>query len=129
MIDGVTCWAATKALHIESNTYLIGDNDYFDEGDSSVLPEFIPGDLVRTTEHEFSDKALGLLAKELVRPSGNPNKYLFEFLFKAAKQTLRIDMETKTNYSEQIQEVKERELSGEFFYPTILDTIRKLNEL
>ena len=129
MIDGTTCWAPTKAQPINSNKFLILDNDYFDEDDTLILPEFIPGDTVEVAEHLFSDKTKGLLAKTLIKSSDNPSKRLFEFLFKATKQTLSIDAETKTAYFRQIQYIKERQLANEFFYPAIIETIKKLDNV
>ena len=129
MIDGTTCWVPTKAQLIDGNKFLILDNDYFDEDDTLILPEFIPGDTVGVVEHLFSDKTNGLLAKTLLKSSDNPSKKLFEFLFKATKQTLPIDTETKSVYLQQIQYIKERQLANEFFYPAILDTIKKFDNL
>ncbi len=129
MIDGATCWTPAIAQHIAHNKYLILENDFFDQEDTSVLPEFIPGDTVEVIEHLFSGKTKGLLAMSLVSSSNNPKRKLFEFLFKAAKHTLPIDAETKRDYSQQIQFIRERRLGGEFYYPTILDTIKKLEVL
>lgn len=129
MIDGTTCWAPTEAQLVDGIKYLILDNDYFDEEDTLILPEFIPGDTVEVVEHVFADKTKGLLARTLLYSSNNPKRKLFEFLFKATKQTLPIDAETMRDYFQQIQFVKERQLAGEFFYQTILDTIKKLDEL
>lgn len=127
MIDGTTCWTPSKAKLVGDKQYLILENDYFDENDTSVLPQFIPGDIVAVVEYVFSENKKGLLAKTLLRSSSNSRKNLFEFLFKATKQELPIDSETFRTYSKEIQFIKERQLAGEFFYPAIADTIQKLD--
>jgi hypothetical protein len=63
MIDGTTCWAPSKAKLVGDNRYLILENDYFDENDTSVLPQFIPGDTVIVVEHVFSENKKGLSPK------------------------------------------------------------------
>ena len=126
MIDGTTCWAPSKAKLVDDNRYLILENDYFDENDTSVLPQFIPGDMVTVVEHIFSDNKKGLLAKTLVQSSSNLRKRLFEFLFLATKQELSVNSETVKTYSQEIHFVRERLLAGELFYPSIVDTIQKL---
>ena len=129
MIDGTTCWVPSKAKLVGDNRYLILENEYFDENDTSMLLQFIPGDTVTVVEHVFSENKKGLFAKTLLQSSSSPRKRLFEFLFNATKQTLPIDSETVNTYSQEIHLVKERLLVGESFYPSIVDTIQKLDRV
>ena len=129
MIDGATCYIPTSAKFIDDAKYLILDSEYFDQEDTGVLLEFIPGDTVEVVKHIFQDKTKGLLAKSLIKASDNSDKKLFDFLFKATKQTLPIEIDTRKNYLKEIRYVNERVLTGEFFYPTIIETIKKLEKL
>jgi hypothetical protein len=122
MIDGTDVWVPANAVRQTDNQFLIQTFDDFDPDDTSVIPQFIPGDVVickpNTTKGiEFET------AQSLIKPSDNKDKNYIEFLYKTATgDKLESDNE-RIKYKDAITRTRKEIKDGKFHYPAIVDYI------
>jgi hypothetical protein len=127
-IDGLNIWMPIMAKALGNNQFLILNNNKFDCTDYSILPAFIPGDIV-LAEKEFDEVENKNIARSLIKPSLHPDKKYFEFLYHAIVGDLSNDKRNVTKYKAEIQRVKAEYAEGRYFYPSILETIDKLDSM
>ena len=127
-IDGVTIWMPIKVKPLGDNQFLILNNNEFDCTDYSILPKFIPGDIV-IAQKEFDKAENNQISLSLIKPSLHPDKKYFEFLFHATLGDLSNDKTNLNKYKAEILRVKAEYSKGRYFYPGILETIDKLENL
>jgi hypothetical protein len=121
MIDGSDIWVPVDAIRQADNQFLIQTFDDFDPDDTSVIPQFVPGDIVtckpRTKEKEFET------AQSLIKPSDNKDKNYFEFLYKTVTgDKLKSDNE-RLKYKDALTRTRKEIKEGKFHYPAIVDYI------
>jgi hypothetical protein len=120
MIDGTDIWVPVDALRQADNQFLIQTFDDFDPDDTSVIPQFIPGDIVAckpTKEKEFKT------AQSLIKPSHNNDKNYIEFLYKTVTgDKLKNDNE-RLKYKDALTRTRKEINEGKFHYPAIVDYI------
>jgi len=133
LLDGSTAWVTTKAEKLGENRYKILEEGQYLDFPVNEWPlhlfEFWPGDIVESEPHKFSDGQIGLVASKLIKPGQWPERKFAEFMFKATLGQLDINKETSDTFRHEIQRIKTDNVKGEFFYPAILETIKKLEEL
>jgi len=133
LLDDSTAWVPTKAEKLEENRFKILEEGEFLEFPLDEWPlhlfEFWPGDIVELGTHTFSDGHKGLIASKLIESGHWPERKFAEFKFKATMGQLEINEETADIFKLEIERIKSENSKGEFFYPAILGTIKKLEEL
>ena len=114
-LEGVEYHAPVNAVRLPSGRYQVAEDDYFDFEDSTLLPEFIPGDVVKV-ERRGTD----LYATELVSSSPSPEKKYIELRRRILLEDLPFTQEVVTRYAAEIQRLLRHYPAGEKFgYPTI----------
>jgi hypothetical protein len=126
--DGVSLRMPIKAKSLGNNQFLILNNNEFDCTDYSFLPKFIPGDIV-LAPMEFDEGENKNIDLSLVKQSSHPDKKFFEFLYHATVGDLATDKTSLTKYKAEIHRVKDEYAKGRYFYPSILETIDKLDSI
>ena len=121
MIDGTDIWVPVVAVRQADNQFLIQTFDDFDPDDTSVIPQFIPGDIVtckpRTKEKEFET------AQSLIKPSDNKDKNYIDLLYKIVTgDKLKGDNE-RLKYKDALTRIRKEIKEGKFHYPVIVDYI------
>lgn len=128
LIDGTSAWVPTNVQKLSENEYLILPENEFDENNPKYLFEFIPGDIVALAQQTFQDGTIGLVCKQLLKPSNRPEKKYFDFLFKATLGNIEINRTTIDYYKIEIEKIKQQQSAGQYFYPAILTTIDQLEK-
>ena len=125
-IDGTDVWVPINARQVEGKQYELLPDREFDDLDSNQLFQFFPGDIVTVEQYKFSDGSVREVAKQLVYRFSIQDRDYMEFKFYATRNELPIDTNTAEKYREIIARIKNENEAGQFFYPSILDTIEKL---
>lgn len=129
LIDATQVWFPVKAKPLGDNQFLILNNNEFDCSDYSSLPEFIPGDTVSIERKKFESGDIKTVAASLIRPSSHPDKNYFEFLYHATIGDISVNKTSLDKYKSEINRVKHESQDGQYFYPAILETIEKFNNV
>jgi hypothetical protein len=129
LIDGTDVWVPINVKQIQGNQFEILENKIYSETDTDELFEFFPGDVVESEEHTFQDGTKGQTAKKLISKGTWPERKFNEFMYKAALKQLNIDKQTAHLFREEIERVKTEYSAGQIFYPTIVETVNKLDDL
>lgn len=129
MIDGTETWVPINAKLINSDQFEILDNPEFTDLDTNELYEFLPGDIVELQTHVFQDGTRGKIAKKLISNGQWIDRNYMDFKFKATLGLLKIDKKTAHIVHQEIERVKKEKSTGQFFYPSLLETVDKLDNL
>jgi hypothetical protein len=129
LIDGTDVWVLINARQIQEAQFEILENNEYNESDTNELFEFFPGDVVELGEAILSDGTKRQVAKKLISKGQWPDRKFNEFKYKAALKQLNIDQQTALSFREEIERVKTEYSTGQIFYPTIIETVNKLNSL
>lgn len=129
MIDGTDVWVPVNARQKDTYQYELLPDSVFDELDKMELIQFFPGDEVLVEEKKFLDGTTGLVAQQLITAAPRLDRDYLEFQFYAARNSLTLDKEAALKYREIIRRIKAQLKTGEFFYPSIVKTVMKLDEL
>jgi hypothetical protein len=129
LFDGTEVWVPIEVKLVHDDQFEIIENAEFNNLDINELYEFFPGDIVESEQHIFMDWTKGQIAKKLISKGQWPDRKFHEFKFKATYGQLNIDKTTIQNYHDEIERIKKEHLAGQFFYPAIIETIDKLNNL
>lgn len=127
MIDGTNIWVPVDALRQADNQFLVQTFDDFDPDDTSIIPQFIPGDIVMcklgTEGRAF------LTAESLVKPSDDNDKMYIEFLYKTVTGNILMTDNERLKYREAIERTKKEINNGKFHYPAIVDFVRGIESV
>lgn len=129
LIDGTNVWVPIIAKLIQGDQFKILENPEYDDLETNELYEFFPGDKVELEQHVFKDGSKGKVAKKLISKGQWTDRDYNEFKFKATLGQLSLDKETANKYRNEIERVKKEKNSGKYFYPSLLDTVEKLDNL
>jgi hypothetical protein len=130
LLDGSTTWVPVEAKKIASRQYeILEGKEYINFIDPLYLLEFYPGDIVELGLHTFFDKTTGQVAKKLIKEGQWHDRKYSVFKFKATIGQLIIDKKTAGFYQNEIERVKKENLTGQFFYPSLIETVEKLDNL
>lgn len=129
MIEGTVVWVPIKAKLIQDDQFEIVENVIFDNLDINELYEFFPGDIVELEQFVFEDGTKGKVAKKLISKGQWSDRKYLEFKFKATLGLLSICKSTIEKYKNEIERIKKDSNPGEFFYPSLLETVEKLFKL
>lgn len=129
MIDGTETWVPINAKLINNDQFEIIENPEFMDLDINELYEFLPGDIVELENHVFQNGTSGKVAKRLISKGHWTDRNYMDFKFKATLGLLKIDKETAQIYQQEIERVKKEKSIGQFFYPSIIETIAKLDKV
>ena len=118
-----------KSKQLDDNQYLILNNNEFDANDYSILPQFIPEDIVSVEENRLENGEIKNVAARLIQSSNHEDKRFFEFLFVAALADIAVNKNTFEKYRNEILRVKDEYVNGRYFYPEIIETIGKFDKI
>ena len=96
-IEGVESHAPVNAKRLTSGDYQIAEDGYFDFTDFTLLPEFIPGDIVSVER-----RGKELFATKLISPSLSPEKKYIELRRRIILEELPVSQEIITKYATEI---------------------------
>jgi hypothetical protein len=121
MIDGTDIWISVDAIEQADNHFWIQTFDDFDPDDTSIVPQFIPGDIVtckpKTNENELRT------AHSLIKPSDDKDKDYIEFLYRTVTgDKLKNDNE-RLKYKDAITRTRKEIRDGKFHYPAIVNYV------
>ena len=129
LIDGTDVWVPINARKNQKDQFEIIGNKEYDEIGTHELFEFFPGDIVELEEQILIDGTKRQVAKKLISKGEWPDRKFSEFKYKAALKQLSIDMQTAQIFQREIERVKSEYAAGQIFYPTIIETVSKLDSL
>ena len=129
LIDGTDVWVLVNVKPIQDARFEILENKEYNEIGKDELFEFFPGDIVEVEENVLSDGTKRQIAKKLISKGKWPDRKFSEFKYKAALKQLNIDKPTALIFREEIERIKTEYSKGQTFYPTIIETANKLNNL
>jgi len=129
LIDGTDVWVPINVKHIQNGQFEIIENKEYNEIGSDELFEFFPGDVVELDDHILSDGTKKQIAKTLISKGKWPDRKFNEFKYKATLKQLNIDQQTAQLFRVEIKRVKAEYSAGQIFYPTIIETVNKLDRL
>jgi hypothetical protein len=129
LIDGTDVWVLINARYIQDAQFEIIENNEYNALDTKGLFEFYPGDIVELDEHVLSDGTKRQVAKKLISKGQWPDRKFYEFKYKATLKRLNIDKQTAQFFRVEIERVKMEHSTGQIFYPTIIETVNKLDNL
>jgi hypothetical protein len=120
-IEGTEYHAPVNAVRLPSGDYQIAEDNYFDFEDFTLLPEFIPEDVVKV-ERRGPD----LYATELVSPSPSPEKKYIDLRRRILLEDLPITQEVIIQYAAEIKRLlKEYPGGEEHGFPTVQQWVDK----
>jgi len=122
MIDGADIWVPVEVERLNDNEFLIKTFDDFDTDDTSVIPQFIPGDIVTLKQRTIDNKELRT-AESIVKPSGNKDKNYFDFLYRTLSGDKLKDDNERLKYKDIITRIKNEIKDGKFHYPAIVNYV------
>jgi hypothetical protein len=129
MIDGTDIWIPVEAEKLNHNEYLIGSFSDFDPEDASVIPQFIPGDIV-SVELKQDKASDGVnVAKSLVRASSHKDKKYFNLLYRILVNNKPKDKIEIMEYKGELLKVKSEIGAGKFHYSAIVDYVKDVGSV
>jgi len=129
LIDGTEVFVPINARHIDGNRYELLDDKEYEYEDSNYLFEFYPEDIIELRQHKFSDGNVRQVAKELIQLSTRTDREYLEFKFRATLGEIPINKMTADKYRKDIERIKKEKKTGQFIYPSLLETVEKLDVL
>ena len=123
IIDGTDAWIAVDAERLNDNEFLIKDFTDFDPDDTSVIPQFIPGDIV-TRKMKDTGTDNYWTADSLVRPSNNELKNYFEFLYRTITGDKLKDGNERHKFKDILSRTTNEIEEGKFHYPAIVNYVK-----
>lgn len=130
-LDGVFVWIPIEAKRINGDRFqILVDEEYeLFRNEPWMVYEFYPGDIVELGEQKFDNGETQSVAKKLLSKGNWPERQLNEFKFRATIGNLDIDRDTALKYRDEIQRILSDHSSGQFYYPALIETSQKLNDL
>ena len=123
MIDGTDIWVPVDTVQQADNQFLIQTFEDFDPADTSLIPQFIPGDIVtRKLKEKENDKYW--TADKLIKSSDHKDKIYLEFLHRVITGDKPLDEKERHKYSDVITRTRKEINDGKFHYPTIENYVR-----
>jgi hypothetical protein len=123
IIDGTDAWVPVETVRQADNEFLIQTFDDFDPDDTSLIPQFIPGDIVtRMIKEKENDKYW--TADKLVKASGHRDKLYLEFLHRVITGDKPKGEKERLKYADVIVRTRKEINDGKFHYPTIVNYIK-----
>ena len=129
LIDGTDVWVPINVRQSREAQFEIIESKEYNGRDTHELFEFFPGDVVELEEQSLWDGTKRQIAKKLISKGNWPDRKFNEFKYKAALKQLSIDMQTAQIFQREIERVKSEYAAGQIFYPTIIETVNKLDSL
>lgn len=129
LIDGTECWVPINAKLINNDQFEVIENPEFMDSGTTELFEFFPGDIVQTENHAFQNGTSEKVAKKLISKGHWPDRNYLAFKFKATLGLLKIDKETALLYQHEIEQVSKEKSTRQFFYPSMIETVEKLEKI
>lgn len=129
MIDGKETWVPINAKVIDNDQYQIIDNPEFTNLVTNELYEFLPGDIVELENHVFQNGTSGKVAKKFILKGNWTDRNYMDFKFKVTIGLLKIDKNTAQIYQQEIERVKKDKSTELYLYPSIIETVDKLDKL
>ncbi|HEY5825600.1 MAG TPA: hypothetical protein VIT44_14595 [Cyclobacteriaceae bacterium] len=129
LVDGTDVWVAIDARPIQDSQFEIIEDDEYSNRATNELFEFFPGDIVEIEEQVLLDGIKRQVAKKLISKGQWTDRKFKEFKYKAGLKKLPIDKQTAELFRKEIERVKKEYSSGQIFYPTIMETVSKLESL
>jgi len=127
LLDGTTIWVPVNVNRIGNNQYMIlEDNEYTDYTHPLYLHEFYPGDVVESGIQTQQDGTTIEIAQKLINEGQWTDRKFNVFKFKATLGQLPINKMTADCYQNEINRVKNEYADGQFFYPSLMNTVEKL---
>lgn len=126
LFDGTKVWVPINAKQIQDSRFEIVEDKEYENLNANELFEFFPGDIVELEEHVFGDGTKGQVAKKLISKGKWTDRDFNEFKFKVIAGQIKLDKETAILNREHIERVKKENLEGQFYYPSIIETVNKL---
>lgn len=123
VIEGTDTWIPVQATESADNQFTIMTFDDFDPEDSSLIPQFIPGDIVtrklmKRNEEEF------WVADKLIESSGHKDKKYFDFLYRTVTGDKLKDSKERTDFGDIIKRTRDEINNGTFHYPAIVNYVK-----
>jgi hypothetical protein len=122
MIDGTDIWVPVDVERLNNNEFIIKKFDDFDPEDTSVIPQYIPGDIVTLKPRTIDNKELRTV-ESIVKPSDNKHKDYFEFLYRTITGDKLKDENERLKYKDIIIRTKNEIKDGKFHYPAIANYV------
>jgi hypothetical protein len=129
VIDGTDVFIPVDARKVASEQYQLLNDEMYADGDPNCLFEFFVGDMVEVEQHRFADGKYGFVAKKLIQSGDREDRSYWEFKFKATVGQLPIDRHTVQKYKRDIERVKGEINQGQFLYPSLVETLKKLDNV
>ena len=130
LLDGTSVWTPVNAKRIDDHQYeILEDKEYTENIDPLYLHEFYPGDIVEVGHNTFENGITGQVAKKLIKAGHWSDRKYNIFKFKATVGQITINKETADLYQNEIDRLKKEHLNGQFFYPSLLETVNKLDKI
>jgi len=123
IIDGTDAWIQVDVEQLSDNEFLIKDFVDFDPDDTSLIPRFIPGDIV-TPNTRKTEKDEYWIADSLIKPSDHKDKKYIEFLYKTLTGDILKDDKERLKYKDAITRTAKEIKDGKFHYPAIVDYLK-----
>jgi hypothetical protein len=123
IIDGTDAWIPVDAERLNDNEFLIKDFTDFDPDDTSVIPQFIPGDIV-TRKIKDTERGNYWTAESIVRPSDNEFKNYFEFLYRTITGDKLKDENERLKFKDILTRTTNEIKDGKFHYPAIVNYLK-----
>lgn len=127
LIDGTDVWVLIQAKHVQNNQFEIIETNEYTVSATKGLFQFFPGDVVELDEHVLSDGSKRHVAKKLVSKGQWPDRKFNEFKYKAMLKQVSIDKEAVKEFEVEIKRIKAEYSKGQIFYPTLMETVNKLD--
>jgi hypothetical protein len=120
MIEGIKCKVPVDAKEIAPGKLQLLDCDEFDPEDSSLLLEFLPGDIVREKEG---------IATELINSPETEQRIYWRLLFEVVDQEAPSDTTSSSPHFDQVVlRIRGEIESGErWHYPAVREWINQFN--
>lgn len=127
LIDGTKVWVPINAKQIQDNRFEIIQDKEYENLNANELFEFFPGDIVELDKHVFEDGTKGQVAKKLISKGKWTDRDFNEFKFQVVAGQIKLDKETAVLNQEHIERIKKENKVGQFYYPSIIETVNKLD--
>ena len=123
LIDGSESWIPVNVELLGDDQFKINSFDDFDPEDTTVIPQFIPGDIVTKRLIERNGEKFWT-ADRLAKPSDNTNKKYFEFLYRIVTGNKLKDDKERLEYKNEIIRTRNEIKEGKFHYPAIANYVK-----
>jgi hypothetical protein len=128
LIDGSEAWIRVEVEQLSDIEFRIEAFDDFDPEDTSLIPQFIPGDIVTRKLTKRRDEQFWA-ADKLLRPSDHKDKKYIEFLYRTVTGDKLKDDQERTKYKEEIERIVNEIRNATFHYPAIINYVKGIQTL